>query len=148
MRCCQRQLISVGEIEVVDAEDKRGETLSLLQGLGQRAHEGSLPYALQPVQTDDEGPRGSVAGSAPVLLPVRLELGEDEWDAYGGFIVDHPGLEGGIWSAGHPFFKLLLFLGGFSLHLFVLACSSARCGRLELTGCSGEAGVGQLCLES
>jgi hypothetical protein len=93
----QGELVGVGEVKVVDADDQRRQALALLQRLGQGAHECRFPHALHPVQPYDKRPR---IGLARVPGPVLGEARENKGDADWRLVVDYARLQGRI-RGGH-----------------------------------------------
>lgn len=76
----QGDLITAGQVELVDAADQGRDGL-LLEGEAQGADEGGLAGALDAIEANDEGAVGE-------LCAMGLELGEDEGDADGGLVID------------------------------------------------------------
>lgn len=58
----EAQLVSVAEVEVVDAEDEGLQVLALLEDFGEGAYEGGFADALDTVEADNEG-AGGVCGA-------------------------------------------------------------------------------------
>lgn len=77
---CEGNLIGVGEVEVIEADDLSHEIAVVVEGREEEGDEGGFPDALDAVDAYEEGGGGG-GGSVDGMA------GEDEGDAVGALVV-------------------------------------------------------------